>query len=322
MPDVNTVAEPSAAAATPLHYDSWDEHGTPIVSKPAEPPKKQDSAPADAPKVAKSEPEGKTAAEPETAKSQERKGGKKTAEERIAELVAENKILREDRERERSRAQEPKPAPKTEAKAEAAVEAPKRPNPYTWTGTPEELDAAWDKYEEWRDAQALRKAEQLVAQREAGRKLQSQIEAVKQKYPDAETKIKATMESMVDVQLPGVIRNMLDDSEVLPDLIYLFSDETTRNNFIETAKTSPGKAIRALALMEAEIQAKAKAPAVTDKKEAKEEAPAEPKPRAPKPAAEVGGRGTAPEDAALEAARTGDYRSFEAEMNRRMRAGA
>jgi len=314
MTDVNTVAEPSAATATPTQYDGWDEHGTPIVTKPAEPPKKQDSAPADAPKEANSE---KHAAESETAKSQEKKG-KKNAEERIAELVAENKILREERERERSRAQEPKPAPKVEAKA---PEAPKRPNPYSWTGTQEEFDAAMDKYEEWRDAQSLRKAEQLLADREAGRKLQAQIEAVKQKYPDAEDKIKATMEAMVDVQLPGVIRSMLDDSEVLPDLIYVLSDETTRNNLIETSKTNPGKAIRVLAQMEADIQAKAKAP-VAEKKEAKEEPPAEPKPRAPKPPAEVGGRGTAPEDAAREAARTGDFRSFEAEMNRRMRAGA
>lgn len=318
MTDVNTVADPSAATTTPVQYDSWDEHGTPIVSKPAEPPKKQDSAPADAPKEAKSEPEGKSAAEPEAAKSQEKKGGKKTAEERIAELVSEVKSLREA-ERERSRAQEPKPA---EKKVEAQPqEAPKRPNPYSWTGTPEEFEAAMDKYEQWRDTESLRKHEQLLAQREAGRKLQEQVEAVKQKYPDAEEKIKATMDSMVDVQLPGVIRSMLDDSEVLPELIYVFSDETTRNKFIETAKSNPGKAIRVLAQMEADIQAKAKAP-VVEKKEAKEEPPAEPKPRAPKPAAEVGGRGTAPEDAAREAARTGDFRSFEAEMNRRMRASA
>ena len=46
---------------------------------------------------------------------------------------------------------------------------------------------------------------------------------------------------------------MLDDSECFPDLMYVLSDKTTRSNFIETAKQNPGKAIRALAQMEADI---------------------------------------------------------------------
>ena len=42
--------------------------------------------------------------------------------------------------------------------------------------------------------------------------------------------------------------------------------------------------------------------------------------RRPKPAVEVGGRGTAPDDAAKAAARAGDFAGFEKEMNRRTRA--
>lgn len=42
MPDVIAPAEPSAAA---VQYDSWDDKGTPIVSKKSE-PSTQDSAPA------------------------------------------------------------------------------------------------------------------------------------------------------------------------------------------------------------------------------------------------------------------------------------
>lgn len=50
--------------------------------------------------------------------------------------------------------------------------------------------------------------------------------------------------------------------------------------------------------------------------------PAPKRPPAPKTPPEVGGRATAPEDAAKAAARDGNFPAFEREMNRRMRAGA
>src|SRR5882724_538191 len=88
MTDVNTVAEPSAAA-TPVQFDSWDEKGTPIVSK-KETSQTQDSAPASAsesktPPVSKDE----TAAESGAAPKQEKKGEKLNAEERVQQAVRE-----------------------------------------------------------------------------------------------------------------------------------------------------------------------------------------------------------------------------------------
>jgi hypothetical protein len=51
--------------------------------------------------------------------------------------------------------------------------------------------------------------------------------------------------------------------------------------------------------------------------EKKETAPAPQVTKAPKPASEVGGRGTAPEDAAFAAAKDGNFRAFKEEVNRR-----
>ncbi|HWH56107.1 MAG TPA: hypothetical protein VN682_00680 [Terriglobales bacterium] len=117
-----------------------------------------------------------------------------------------------------------------------------------------------------------------------------------------------------------MIRAMLDDSECLPELMYVLSDEKTRSNFIETAAKNPGKAIRVLAQMEADIKQSASPETAEATSEPKP--PAEPKPRAPKPPSEVGGRGTAAEDELHSAAKANDFRTFEAEQNRRKFAKA
>src|SRR6185312_14616785 len=114
--DANIVAEPSAATEK-VQYDNWDETGKPIVSKTPETPAKQDSAPADPPKEAKSEGQPKTAAESEAAPKQEKKG-KATAEERIAELVAEREAERRERKALEERLRKLESSPQTTSKAE------------------------------------------------------------------------------------------------------------------------------------------------------------------------------------------------------------
>jgi hypothetical protein len=94
-------------------------------------------------------------------------------------------------------------------------------------------------------------------------------------------------------------------------------------DLIQTAKTNPALAIRKIVLTEHLIQQEldkaAKVAKVETKAPDSEKTAPEPKPRAPKPPAEVGGRGAASEDAAVSAARNGNFAAFEAEMSRKYR---
>lgn len=317
MTDEQKLAESSAAAVAEPAFDvkdqyTWSpeqrEHWNTTGETPVAPKKedKQETVPAETPaKEAKSD-----VAESETAPKQrkERKPGEKvSAEERISQLTAKVKELEE---RERSRAPETKPADKTETKDEA----PKRPSPFDWKGTKEDFDAAMEKWETHQRSETIRQF-QLDAQTEATRqRVLKQFEEAKAKYPDAQPKIAEATNVFAKAEIPGVIRAMLNDSEVLADLMYVLSDAETRDNFIEQSQKNPGKAIRALAQMEADIVAKR-----TSRPEERSESKssAEPKPRAPKPPSEVGGRGGAPEDALRTAAAANDFAGFEAEQNRR-----
>jgi len=105
---------------------------------------------------------------------------------------------------------------------------------------------------------------------------------------------------------------MLNDSEVLPDLLYtLGSDPKELASFLNLAKTAPGKALRYIALTESLIREELE----SGTKETKP--PAKPITSAPKPPAEVGGRASTPGDQLEAAAKANDFRSFKAESNRR-----
>jgi hypothetical protein len=310
------IAEPSAAAVptfnpgdnstwTPEQRDHWNETGE--IPKP----KEQESAPVAPPaKVADSD----TEAEPEAATTQGRRkpGEKLNAQERIAQLTA--KVRELETERERSREAAPKP-PATETKVEAKTETPKRPNPFNWKGTAEEYETALDTWEKHQKAQAIEEFQRNANAEIQRQRLQAQYDEAKAKYPDAEAKINESLKIFTAElpKLPGAIQSMFDDSEVLTELMYVFSDPATRDNFIDAAKKTPGKAIRALAQMETDIVAKR-----TVKPETKvDPPPVEPKPRAPKPVPEVGGRNTPGPDSLVAAADSGDFDGFSAEMNRR-----
>lgn len=345
--DVNTVAEPSAAKER-VQYDSWDAKGNPIVSKSQDTPKKEEpAASAATAKESQSEPDkGKNAAEPEAAKSQEKDkkdrkpGDKKSAEERIAELTAKVKELTEDRERSRSeKATEPvrktedtKPEAKKDAQPASYADWRKDFKPKEWiekwakdnpTASYEDAVSALADYQsDVRDR--YRQLEHLQQQGRA--RAQEQLRKTVEKYPDAEPKVKETAKQLTQMpQELGFVRAFIDDSDVMTDLLYTLSDQETLANLIETAKTHPGKALRVLRDMELEI-AKAVTAKADDKAEkkssekAEEKTPAEPKPRAPKPPVEVGGRGTGQDDPSVAAARTGDYRAFEAAENAKMKA--
>lgn len=313
--DVNNAADPSAVAAV---ADNWDENGTPIVTKPPEPPKKEESA-ASAPPAKQAQP-GKSA-EPGAAKQEPKPKAKPTAEARIAELIAERKAA-EDRaialeERLRKLESAAQPTPKAESKPK---EPPKRPDPFTWKGTPEEFSKAMDEYEEYRDSQVAARTRQEQAQTEAQKAMAEMVKQTTAKHPDAAEKIKSATNEIMAESVPLFVKAFVNDSEVLGELLYTLADQATRDKLLETAKTNPGKALRVLRDMELDIQKALATPEPKQEAKPKEEA-SEPKPRAPKPPSEVGGRGASTEDGAVVAAKDGNFKSFEAEQRRKyMRA--
>lgn len=346
--DVKPVAEPSAAKApvAPVQYDNWDEHGTPVVSKKPEPPKTEEpAASAATAKESESEPKGKSAAEAETARSQEKEkkerkpGEKLSADERIAQLIAENKSLKE--ERERSRQPDTKPAPKAEERSEQkAASAPpatyaewrKAFQPKAWieqwakdnpAGSYEDAVAAMGDYQS--DMRAGYQNLELQQQKGKERSAE-QLKKTVEKYPDAEPKVREAAKAIMQPEVPPFVRAFIDDSDVMTDLLYTLSDQATLAKILDTAKTQPGKALRVLRDMELAIEKAVQKPAAEkseksdDDQAEKSAASAEPKPRAPKPPTEVGGRGTGQVDLSLAAARAGDYRAFEAAENAKMKA--
>lgn len=330
--DVKTVAEPSAA--TPVIYDSWDDKGTPIVSKSEASPSKQDSAPAE-PSEAKAE----SAAESEAAKSSQEKSHKPkpkaTAEERIAELEATIERIKKNASKETKA--DPSPAPKSEPKAVSReLTKPTRPKLSDYDGsqgkTAEDYDNAMEKYfDDLSDFKAdakIREYQQRQTEEAGLRKLSSEIDEAKSRYDkfDLTTINDAAGEIWNDQQINPLVKDKLGKSELAIDLLYtLTGAEADYKAFLGLAKSDPVAAITKLAIMESAIReelkiAKGKATEDDKGKEAKGKAPQAAEPRAPKPPSEVGGRGTATEDAAIAAARAGDFRSFEAEQNRRLKA--
>ena len=341
MTDVNTVAEPSNAT-TATQYDGWDSKGTPIVTpKPETKKPEESSASAASAKETQSEPKGKIAAEPEAAHSQEKPkerkpGEKKSAEERIADLTSEIKRLSGELERSRSeRATEPAKKTTEEAKPNAQpatyAEWRKTFKPKEWieqyakdnpNASYEEAVAAMGDHQ----ADIRDKYSQIDQLREAGVKRgQEQLRKAIETYPDAEPKVKETAKRLQQADIPPFVTAMINDSDVMGHLLYTLADPKTLENLLETAKSQPGKAVRAIRDMELEIEKAIAKPA--DRKEekkaeakAEEKTPVETKPRAPKPPVEVGGRGTGEADATVAAARANDFSAFEAEQNRRMQA--
>ncbi len=306
--DEKIAVEPSATVAI---ADGWDEHGTPIVTQKPEPPKKEEPA-ASAPPAKVAKPEDK-AAEPGAAKQEPKPKAKPSAEERISELTAERKAAEARatalEERLRKLESAAQPTPKVESKP---TEPPKRPNPFTWTGTQEEFDKAMDAYEAHRDAQAVARVRQEQAQTEAQKSMSEVLKQATAKHPDAAEKIKTATSEIVG-KAPLFVQSFVNDSEVLGELLYTLADQTTLSNLLETAKTNPGKALRVLRDMELDIQKALSKPAEV---KPEEKAP-ETKPRAPKPPSEVGGRGAATEDAATASARDGNFGAFGTEMERK-----
>lgn len=330
------AASSAAAAETPkfTQFDGWDEDGTPVVTKKTEaskPEKKAESAAADTSKETKTEDAADSAA------NKTQKNHRKpdlNAETRIKELLA--RATKAERELEEARKpKETKPAESSTAKQaeqKPAEPAPTRPKPTMADKGPDGKPkyASYEVYNEdlvdWKVEQrdAAREREQQATQ--AKQALGKQLEEARGRYTDFDSVTKPLIQEMLEPDIPREVFAVINDSPVLADLLYrIGGTEASKTDFLETCRTNPGKALRVALLMEQEITAelaKGKA-AATVKKVGEGEAEATSaavKPRAPKPPAEVGGRGAPGEDALISAAKSGDFRSFDAEQTRRVMA--
>lgn len=285
-----------------------------------EPPKREEAAPSSEAQAAETSP----APEAEN-KQQEKKPAEKpkpTAEDRIAQLEATIEKIRKGAGIEKTQKAESSPA-----KVEQPIQQPQftRPKP---TADDKNKDGSpkFQTYEDFVEDLADWKAEQRwaaqqreQAQQAQARELNAKVAEARSRYENFDEILQPTIDAIVgDTDVAGVVKQMLNDSDILPDLIFTIgSSKEELASFVKMAKENPGKALRYIALTESlineELEGKAK-PKGGDKPK---ETPAKPQTAAPKPPSEVGGRAASLGDALESAAKAGDFRNFKAEANRR-----
>lgn len=332
MAEETVVAAPSAAVEAPkfTQFDGWDEDGTPVVTKKAEAPKPKGAESAAAEASEETTTEEKPEAESGKKTTQEKTGQetrrKPDAEARIKELNARTKQLERDLEEARKPKEtkaESSPARQDEQKPAAQPET--RPRPKLDDKGPDGKQK-YANYEDFQEAVTDWRVEQKLATREreqqAAQQMQSlgkQLEEARGRYTDFDSVTKPLIQDLMKPEIPREVFAVINDSPVLADLLYTIGGtEASKADFLDACRTNPGKALRVALLMEQEIAKELGKGKTAVKTEGDGEAtPATPKPRAPKPPTEVGGRGAPGEDALISAAKTGDFRSFDAEQTRR-----
>lgn len=149
-----------------------------------------------------------------------------------------------------------------------ALEAPKKPNRADFTAAKYgSNEAAWDAYEDARDKYAEDIADYKVKKAREDDRRQA---AIDKQLADLDAKVeeaKGRRENLLDVipQTAGEIygdqgisadlRNLIDQSEVTVDLIYVLgADKTKFADFMKLAKTNPAAAIREVLKLEDQIK--------------------------------------------------------------------
>ena len=261
---------------------------------------KADPAPADPPKVEKAEPvEAKTDAEPAPANQQEQKERrKKNAESRILELLADNRKLQSELEE----ARKPK-----DAKADSSTAKPiEEPDPFTWTGTPEEYRKALQDFrkQEREQLKAELAREQFIKERDAQWGVQ-QAKAMAT-YSDYKETAKNAAE-IISGSPYGAVHQFLDDSEVGPFVLYALGQQPEK--LAEIMASSPTKAARLFVEMESMIKGELKKED-KPKVEVQDKTPAPKVTKAPPPPVEVNGGAQAPTDELAQAIKNKDFTRF------------
>ena len=277
-------------------------------------------------------------------------------EKRFKEILDENKALQRRLESlERSKTSEPRDG-KQESQPAPEVKVPPLKQFLTeFFAKPENKGKDYETgVEAWQDARDAAKEKNLeqkvrsqIALESAQKELASRIESAKKTYADYDQRVQPAVEALTaDQQIPFAVKALINDSPVFEHLLYVLGEPAALADLVKTAKTNPTGALRKITLTEQLVQAELAKASGKDKagdkggdpggdgktrdasgkfvssseKDKSSDAASETKPRAPKPPSEVGGRGTASEDALVTAAGANDFKSFEAEEWRRKRA--
>jgi len=333
----STATQPTAAPievpTDPTAYAEWRVSGKIPEAKPEAKPDEKPKAEASA---ASQESEA-------GAKPAEKQESKKTAEHRLQEILADLRAAGlspaelKTFKRELKQADTPPPAKAPEHTAKpAGLEAPTKPK-LTDFESYDAYEEARDKYyEDLADFKAETKARQAVqedreqrAQEAQQREINQRLDAATEKYGEGtrEAIISTVQTIMGDAKIPDVLKDVLGDSPVLTDILYVLGSKADElAEFVALAHTKPTAAIRKIGVIESLVQAELTkgdgkprsedgkfAPA----KPAESKAPEKKAPEVPPPPKELSGRGSVPPDEVENALKTGDFRAFKAAQDRR-----
>lgn len=273
-------------------------------------PKPEDAAPSPEAVV-----EAKPAADSEPAKPQEKlklEPKKQTAEERIAQLESTIEKIRKG-----SGLDKPPKVESAPTKPEPAPATRTKPTPEDKTADGKPKYATYEDYVEeladWKAEQRWASQQREQAEKTQATRFQSKMEDARSRYENFDTAKDTFVSEMGKIQINPAVRDMLNDTEVFPDLIAVIGGTAEEAAaFAKMAQDSPGKAIRYIALTESLI-----ADELAQKAKPVEEAPVKPRTQAPRPPPEAGGRASAPPDGLETAAKANDFRAFKAESTRR-----
>jgi hypothetical protein len=193
-------------------------------------------------------------------------------------------------------------------------------------------EAAQDKYLEdladWKAASKIEEHAQRQRQESLTQEMQKRLDSAKERYgEESEATITTTAKSIfADETVPPAIKAALGRSEVIVDALYVIgSDASEFADFLKLAKSDPIEALRKWFTVEALVKEELKSgpKSATERApdgkfvstEAKTEKPA--RKEAPPPARELNGNSAPPGDERERAAKTGDFRSFKQDADRR-----
>lgn len=278
MEETTTVADSSPAVPVGADWDTFR-----VTGKIPEPEPRSEAAP---------QVEAGEATPP---KQQEERRRRPDAEARIKELAAETKRLKAELEDMRK--------PKEPVKQEPQYT---RPKPTIHDKNPDG-SPKYKEYDDFTEELADWKAEQRVADYERKKlaeaqqaEVQKRVNEAKSRYENFDEYAQPFVKEMLDSKdIPLPVKVMVSESEVWPDLVFtIASNAEDRAEFLQLAKTQPGKALRYIAKVESLIQEELSVPRGTSRGE-DGKFTSEPKPpakrgpeSAPEPPLEVGNRGT------------------------------
>ena len=213
------------------------------------------------------------------------------AQKRILQLLAEVKELkRKDAERDASA----RPAP-----AQAQPQQPSAPAKPAVDDKNSDGSPKWKTYEDYIEGLAEFKADQRIAQDRFRQAEEQKLSATRQKldearsrYEDADSVIFPAAEAIQNSQISPVIKQVIADSDVFTDLLYVIgSDKAELDKFLRLAQSKPREALALAFDYERGVKeelAKGNGAGTTESGKATEKKPTS----APRPPSPVGGSST------------------------------